>query len=76
MESKLFIALLVAALLAFSAAHDDDSNGSDSGSESLGSWGDSFEEQDDDCDRLVDGSDENDGKCDLTDGLEEVPDKC
>jgi hypothetical protein len=76
MESKLFIALLVAALLAFSAAHDDDSNGSDSGSESLGSWGDSFEEQDDDCDRLVDGSDDNDGKCDLTDGLEEVPDKC
>ena len=76
MESKLLIALLVAALLAFSAAHDDDSNGSDSGSESMGSWGDSFEERDDDCDRLVDGSDDNDGKCDLTDGLEEVPDKC
>jgi hypothetical protein len=76
MESKLLIALLVAALLAFSAASDDDSNGSDSGSESMGSWGDSFEARDDDCDRLVDGSDDNDGKCDLTDGLEEVPDKC
>uniref|UniRef100_A0A914Z572 Uncharacterized protein n=1 Tax=Panagrolaimus superbus TaxID=310955 RepID=A0A914Z572_9BILA len=76
MESKLFIALLVAALLAFSAAKDDDSNGSDSGSESMGSWGDSFEEKEEDCDRLVDGSDDNNGDCDLTDGLEEVKDKC
>lgn len=75
MESKLFLALLVAALLAFSVASDGDSNGSDSGSGSMGSWGDSIEEQDEDCDRLVDGSDDNDGKCDLTDGLEELPDK-
>ena len=76
MEFKLFIALFLATVLAFSAATDDDSNGSDSGSGSMGSWGDSFEERDDDCDRLVEGSDDNDGKCDLTDGLEEIPDKC
>ena len=75
MESKLLLALFIAGLLAFSAAHDGDSNGSDSGSDSMGSAGDSFEKQDDDCDRLVEGSDDNDGKCDLTDGLEEVPDK-
>uniref|UniRef100_A0AC34GE42 Uncharacterized protein n=1 Tax=Panagrolaimus sp. ES5 TaxID=591445 RepID=A0AC34GE42_9BILA len=76
MESKLFPAILFATFLIFTAASDDDSNGSDSGSESMGSWGNSMEEKDKDCDRLVEGSDENDGDCDLTDGLEEVKDKC
>lgn len=75
MEAKLLLALFIAGLVAFSAADDGDSNGSDSGSGSMGSWGDSFEQKDDDCDRLVDGSDDNEGKCDLTDGLEELPDK-
>jgi len=76
MESKLLLALLVAALLAFSAASDGDSNGSDSGSEQVGSYERSFEKKDDECDSLVEGADENEGKCDLTDGLEEVSEKC
>jgi len=75
MNKNILFSLFIAGLVAFSAAGDGDSNGSDSGSDSMGSWGDSFENKDEDCDRLVDGSDDNDGKCDLTDGLEEVPDK-
>jgi hypothetical protein len=72
METKFLIVLAFAALFAFAAAtstEEDDSSTQMSGSNS-------FEKQEEDCDRLVDGSDENDGKCDLTDGLEEAAEKC
>jgi len=75
MEFKLLLALFFVGLVAFTYADgsgEDDDDSGNSKDESMGSWGDSREKADDDCDRLVEGSDENDGKCDLVDGIKEA----